>query len=221
QCAGCPIWLEYVETFAGGGERVKQQFVGAAHDQEVGLSYLAEVEWLRGCKADSTLAVVLKVGFYLGAVQSEAVACQVRNYGVKAGLDDLTTFDNYNWNHWAQSTTYKLSNIVLSSNEYFLEAIFEQTYKFGVFLCKSYQDIETGTQFEFSFEFRSATSMTAFLAQNNVRTYHDLPASESWQSVVVPFRSAASSTPKTLMLLLSVDNPIQSFSINNLRLKKT
>ena len=165
------------------------------------------------------MAVVLKVGLYEGAVEGEAVECRVRSYGVKAGLDDLTTFDNYNWNHWAQATTYQPSNIVLSSNEYFLKAIFAQGYQFGVYLCKSYQEVETDTQFELSFEFRSATSMTAFLVQNNVRTYHDFPASESWQSFVIPFRSAAYSTPKTLMLLLYV-NTIQSFSIKNLRLKK-
>lgn len=219
QCAGCPIWLEYVETFAGGGERVKRQFVGAANDQGVGLSYLAEVEWLRGCKADSRLVVVLKVGLYAGAVESEAVGCRVRSYGVKAGLDDLTTFENYDWNHWAQSTDYRLSNIVLSSGEYYLETIFASGYKFGIYLSKCFQGIETGTQLEFSFNFRSAASTQCFLAQNNVREYFDLPASGSWQPMTLRFRSAASSTPKTLMLLM-FGNATQSLSIKNIRLKK-
>ena len=220
QCAGCPIWLEYVETFAGGGERVKRQFVGAVHDQEVGLSYLADVEWLRGCKADSTLAVVFKVGLYEGAVESDAVACRVRSYEVKAGLDDLTTFDNYDWNHWALATSEHISKISLSSEQYFLETITSGGHANTVNIVKCFQDIETDTQLEFSFDYRCAVPINFSFYQNAVLEYHGAaPKSDFWRKEVIRFRSAKFSTPKTLMLVFQADNRTHNFFVKNIRLK--
>ncbi|WP_282387945.1 hypothetical protein, partial [Pseudomonas sp. PS02286] len=220
QRMGLPIWLEYVETFAGGGERVKQQFVGAAHDQGVGLSYLAEVEWLRGCKADSRLVVVLKVGLNEEAVESEAVGCRVRSYGVKAGLDDLTTFDNYDWNNWTLATFGHISKISLSSEQYFLETITSGGYANTVNIVKCFQDIETDTQLEFSFDYRCAVPIKFSFYQNAVLEYHgEAPKSDFWRKEVVRFRSAKFSTPKTLMLVFQADNRTHNFFVKNIRLK--
>jgi hypothetical protein len=221
QCVGCPIWLEYVETFAGGGERVKVEFVGAAHDQEVGLSYLAEVEWLRGCKADSRLAVVLKVGLYEGAVESEAVGCRVRSYGVKAGLDDLTTFDNYDWNHWALSAREWHAKITLVDSEYFLESIITPSFHPRTAVSKCFQGIEAGTPLEFSFDHRSPVTLDIYISQNEViEHYGQVAESEIWQTAIVRFNSAESLTPGTLMLWFFAYNSTHIFSIKNLRLRK-
>ncbi|MFJ4494693.1 hypothetical protein [Pseudomonas atacamensis] len=221
QRMGLPIWLEYVETFAGGGERVKEQFVGAAHDQGVGLSYLAEVEWLRGCKADSRLVVILKVGFYSGAVESEAVACQVRSYGVKAGLDDLTTFDNYDWNHWALSAREWHAKITLVESEYFLESIITPSYHPRTAVSKCFQGIEAGTPLEFSFDHRSPAKLDIYFSQNEVAEHYEQVAeSEIWQTAIVRFYSAKSLTPGTLMLWFFAYSPTHIFSIKNLRLRR-
>ncbi|WP_130929905.1 hypothetical protein [Pseudomonas sp. Sample_20] len=133
-------------------------------------------------------------------------------------LDDLTTFENYNWNRWAQSTTNALSNIVFSSSEYFLETRSISGASHGIYLSKCFQNIQTGTQLEFSFDYRSAAPTTSFLAQNNARENLDLRASGSWQPMIVRFRSEASSTPNTLMLILYAFSS-QILSIKNLRLK--
>ncbi|WP_130910543.1 hypothetical protein [Pseudomonas sp. Sample_9] len=222
QCAkGCPIWLKYVETFAGGGERVKEQFVGAAHDQEVGLSYLAEVEWLRGCKADSKLVVVLKVGLYSGTVESEAVGCRVRSYVVKAGLDDLTTFDNYDWNHWAISASgdyqSKISN---SSDEFFLESLSNTGSSiYHVWISKSFQGIETGTPLEFSCDCRSSSSIGLMLVQNNEIVLEDnVPSGGLWQKKIVAFYASESPTPNSLMLVFHATSP-HTINMKNLRIK--
>ncbi|MED7666380.1 hypothetical protein GXB78_04025 [Pseudomonas moraviensis subsp. stanleyae] len=221
QCLGCPIWLKYVETFAGGGERVKEQFAGTVHDQAVGLSYLAEVEWLRECKAGSTLVVVLKVGLYSGAVESEAVACRVRSYGVKAGLDDLTTFEGYDWNHWALSNHQIPSKITLAKNEYFLESISTPSFHPRTAVSKCFQGIETDSPLEFSFDHRSSTTLDIGLSQNGVAAHSGQVAkSEIWQTTIVRFCSAEFSTPGTLMLAFSAYSPTHIFSIKNLRLRK-
>jgi hypothetical protein len=224
QCAGCPIWLEYVETFAGGGKRVKQQFVGAAHDQEVGLSYLAEVEWLRGCKADSRLAVVLKVGLYEEAVESETVACRVRSYGVKAGLDDLTTFENYDWNHWAISSNREAVKISLSGNEYFVESVphHQNPTHHSTFMSKCYQKIDTGAALQFSFDYRTRDPKIVIFTHNGQKMLgEELAASVSWRSITVRFNVAEPLTPNILLLSLSLYGYGQVIHLKNLRLKKT
>ncbi|WP_130887299.1 hypothetical protein [Pseudomonas sp. Sample_21] len=203
QRAGCPIWLEYVETFAGGGERVKQQFVGAAHDQEVGLSYVAEVEWLRGCKADSRLVVVLKVGLYLAAVESEAIACQMRSYRVMAGLDDLTTFDNYDWNHWSLNIVLHQSKITLVSDEYVLESLPSEavTYRL-IYITKSFQEIETDSRLELSFDYIAPVTLHVIVEHNFSQQFEQASPTSSWQTKILQFSVAKSSTPRSLMLCL-------------------
>ncbi|PYB89146.1 hypothetical protein DMX03_08765 [Pseudomonas koreensis] len=223
QRMGLPIWLEYVETFAGGGERVKEQFVGAAHDQEVGLSYLAEVEWLRGCKADSRLAVVVKVGLYLGAVESEAVGCRLRSYVVKAGLDDWTTFENYDWNNWAVCTVDRaLPKISFFADEYFLE-LSPPPNEYGVIiLTKSFQEVEESVEFEFGFDFKATNPIIIRLCQNNVEVFYEHTSSNViWQSRIVRFSVAKCETPKTLLLYLYAGGTLQPTYLKNLRLKKT
>ena len=222
QQAGLPIWLRYVETFTSGGERVKEQFVGAAHDQGGGLDYLAEVEWLRGCKADSKLAVVFKVGLHAGAVETDAVACRVRSYGVKAGLDDLTTFDGYDWNHWAIGVSggYQ-SKISYSSDEYYLESLpSSNPDNTTLWICKSFHGIEAGDLVEFSFEYRSPGISRASFAQNNkTEIITDGVPSKLWQKKSLAFYVAESPTPRTLMLVFSAGFISQPTHVRNIRLR--
>jgi len=223
QRAGLPIWLRYVETFASGGERVKEQFVGAAHDKEAGLDYLAEVEWLRGCKADSKLAVVLKVGLHSGAVEGEAVACRVRNYGVKAGLDDLTTFDGYDWNHWSLSSAAHQSKITLVSGDYFLESLPVPTVNYRkIYITKSFQGIETETELELSFDYIVPVTLSVTIEQNLSQQYEQIPPASSWQTKIFRFSVASSSTPRSLTLCLQMTsfNATGPTYLKNIRIKR-
>ncbi|WP_323165075.1 hypothetical protein, partial [Pseudomonas atacamensis] len=153
-------------------------------------------------------------------VESEAVACRGRGYGVKAGLDDLTTFDNYDWNNWTLATAGHISKISLSSEQYFLETITSGIYANAVDIVKCFQDIETDTQLEFSFDYRCAVPITFILCQNAVYEYHgEAPKSDFWRKEVVRFRSAKFSTPKTLMLVFQAHNRTHNFFVKNIRLK--
>ncbi|PYB96604.1 hypothetical protein DMX04_22645, partial [Pseudomonas koreensis] len=195
---------------------VKQQFVGAAHDQEVGLSYLAEVEWLRGCKADSTLAVVLKVGFYLGAVQSEAVACRVRNYGVRAGLDDLTTFTNYNMNNWMSTNSQYPAKIVHRNGEFFIDT----SGVWDLFLRKSFHNIIEGDSYVFTFDYRTTGPESYKLSQNESLIVNGkFAASTSWQSIRVEFN--AKIAPGSIVALDFYVGGVGEIYIDNLRLRKS
>jgi hypothetical protein len=222
QQAGLPIWLRYVETFAEGGERVKEQFLGGAHDQSVGLEYMAEVEWLRGCKADSRLVVVLKVGLYAEAVESDAVACRVRSYEVKAGLDDLTTFEGYDWNHWALQLGSYQAKITFALGEYFAESA--PTFageKHSVTLHKSFQNIEVGAQYEFSFKCRSAQMLSFHLIYDGGTADHgSIPPAPDWITKTIHFRVVEGQTPTTTTLHFYVGGVTTPVFIRDIRFKR-
>ncbi|MBH3444885.1 hypothetical protein I5L59_15010 [Pseudomonas moraviensis] len=216
QCAGCPIWLEYVETFAGGGERVKQQFVGAAHDQGVGLSYLAEVEWLRGCKAESRLTIVLAVGLFKNATLSVAEEMPGRFYKITEGLYDLTTFTDFLWNGWGMVVGYP-GRITKLQSEFFFETVLNQNFH-GVQLKKDFDDITLNATYRFSFDYQSIEPRTFRLTKAGT-VFHDgyLGPTEGWQPYTFNFHSGPAET-KTLTFII---NPTpNSFAIDNICVRK-
>ncbi|WP_177433315.1 hypothetical protein, partial [Pseudomonas sp. Sample_14] len=188
QRMGLPIWLEYVETFAGGGERVKQQFVGAAHDQEVGLSYLAEVEWLRGCKVDSKLLIKLRIGFFEVAAVLDAISCRIRCYGVHRELSDLTDFTDYNWNYWLIESPIWTSRIVKAGEEYFLESFNNGYDGHQITIYKLFYDIIVDAKYELSFDYKSSNQSLLRLFQDNALTFSGhYPQTNGWQHVEYKF----------------------------------
>ncbi|WP_130927897.1 hypothetical protein [Pseudomonas sp. Sample_14] len=167
---------------------------------------------------------MLKVGLYEGAVESEAVACQVRSYGVKAGLDDLTTLDNYDWNHWAITNYRESVKISLSGNEYFVESVphpQNPTYH-STFISKCYQKIGAGAALEFSFDYRTRDPKIVIFAHNGQTMLgEELAASVSWRSITVRFNVATPLTPNILLVSISLGGYGQFIHLKNLRLKKT
>lgn len=216
QRRGLPVWLTWVETFAGGGSRTRDQLLGTVHDQESGLSYTAEVDWLRECKDGSTVSIVLKVGLFVGAVLVDAVECQGRSYSVKAGLDDLSTFTGYDWGGW-KNREYFESQIMLIEGEYFVESS-----PAGHVILKKTFEVEIGEQYAFSFDYRTSASTHLRLIQYD-RIFvarEDVPASNIWKSKTVFFHSGGTpaASPMTLELMFeSLNNIVR---VDNLRLKK-
>ncbi|MBJ7373155.1 MAG: hypothetical protein JHD19_17050 [Pseudomonas sp.] len=167
------------------------------------------------------MAVVLKVGLYAEAVEGEAGACRVRSYGVKAGLDDLTTFDNYDWNHWA-SMVSDWSKIVLVGDEYFVETIpsLGSPANHGVAINKSYQKIDAGAALEFSFDYRAWDTKVVSLLQNGQSLLgEELAVSELWQSRTVRFNVAKSLTMGSLHLSFVLSGYGKLAHLKNLRLR--
>ncbi|WP_242209637.1 MULTISPECIES: hypothetical protein [unclassified Pseudomonas] len=186
QRSGLPVWLSYVETFAGGGSRTKDQLVGAVHDQESGLSYITDAQWLRQCKADSTVSVVLGVGLFTGAEWGDALACRDRSYSVKAGLDDLTTFTNYDWNGWAVNSGSGASVIILLNGEYFVGCPdgFDRN---TIALAKRF-DLEGGKVYELSFTYQAGNIVTfVFYAGGKMLYDEKFPSSSEWQKISISF----------------------------------
>ncbi|KJZ34830.1 hypothetical protein [Pseudomonas fluorescens] len=220
QRSGLPIWLSYVESRTDGTTRSRDQFVGTPHDQGAGLSYTTEVQWLRECKADSKLEIVLKVGLFKEATVSDAVECQARVYTVKTGLDKLTTFDRFNWDGWVPHPTQP-SQIVLEQGEYFVQS---NNYSNYLIFNKSYDDIETGEVYELSFKYQCRIASLLHINRDGV-TIHSatIPASNTWRthSITFPSKNTSPASPMLLyfQLGLAAGYPVGSSKIDEIRLR--
>ena len=223
QRSGLPIWLSYVESRTDGTTRSRDQFVGTPHDQGAGLSYTTEVQWLRECKADSKLAIVLKVGLFKEATVSDAVECQARVYTVKTGLDKLTTFTDFDWDQWTLvNVVYARAQISLFAGEYFVESIegFETAH--WVHMRKIFQDIKIGEQYLFSFDYRVAVNAEFYISQNGTHIQTaTIPGGSGWQSRSVSFYSGTTQTASPMTVTFYVftvgRNVVQ---IDNIRLRE-
>ncbi|VEF11671.1 Uncharacterised protein [Pseudomonas fluorescens] len=214
-----PIWLSYVETRADGSSRTKDQFVAATHDQGAGLSYTAEVAWLRECKADSKVAIVLKVGLFGEATVGDAVECQVRVYSVKAGLDDLTTFTDFDWNGWTLPYEYK-SQITRLAGEYFVESVRHSNGYQTVWMQKAFT-VDIGKQYAFSFDYQSPVAVPLSILQNGNDVYNGwIPESDTWQAKTVSFYAGTTPTASPMILVFYLGGPTSVVKMDNLRLRK-
>lgn len=220
QRSGLPIWLSYVESRTDGTTRSKDQFVGTSHDQGAGLSYTTEVQWLRECKADSTLAIVLKVGLFKEATVSDAVECQARVYTVKTGLDVLSTFTGFNWDQWTMPQVYK-SQISLLAGEYFVESIRYSNGYHHLWLQKVFQDIKIGEQYMFSFDYRVAVNSTFYITQNgtHIQTV-TIPGGSGWQSSSVSFYAGTTQTASPMTVQFYVGGSGNVVQMDNIRLRE-
>ena len=218
QCAkGCPIWLKYVETFAGGGERVKEQFVGAVHDQGVGLSYLAEVEWLRGCEGGSNIVISLMVGLFREAVVDDTVECEKRLYCLKTDNEDLTTFIEYDWNHWV-TLSYR-AIIAKLNEEYFLETVITSG-QHGIVIAKTFQGISKGTSISIKFEYIAGEGNFFQIAHDEVLHINTkLPASDTWKEGGASFYIDTLATPTSIKLTFFILGQFQPAFVKNISVK--
>ncbi|MBP5955463.1 hypothetical protein ICA16_07280 [Pseudomonas anatoliensis] len=218
QRSGLPIWLSYKEQRTDGTSRSKDQFVGTAHDQGAGLSYTAEVAWLRECKADSTVAIVLKVGFFREAMVSDAVECEARVYTVKAGLDELSTFTGYDWHRWTLIENFPKAEICEEEGEFFVQSIPSSSSppSYYVALKKTFE-VDSGEPYIFSFDYQCAVDVNALITQP-YQIYKDiLPATTKWQSRSSIFLAAFSQIIVYVYIGHTIDNVIK---VDNLRIRK-
>ena len=217
---GLPVWLSYVESRTDGTTRSRDQFVGTPHDQGAGLSYTTEVQWLRECKADSKLAIVLKVGLFKEATVSDAVECQARVYTVRTGLDDLTTFDQFNWNGWVPNAD-NMSKIVLEQGEYFVQS----TNGFNhLIINKSYGDIEIGEVYELSFKYQHSVATELYVYRDDTLAHRGtIPASSTWKVLSITFLSKNTSPASPMVLRFQfggvVGHPVGSSKLDEIRLR--
>jgi hypothetical protein len=221
QRSGLPVWLSYVESKTDGTSRTKKQLVGVTHNQGSGLTYKTEVQWLRECKADSTVSIVLKVGLFKEATLDDAVKCQGKVYTVTKGFDELTTFTDFDWDGWTNKDQYHKSKLLRVAGEYFLESI-SYDGDHIVVLEKIFQ-VEIGAQYEFSFDYQVAVTSFLLVIRNEIKIYYEeFPASTVWKSKAVSFSAGTSPTDSSMKLFVQVKGPngFPVVRMDNLRLRK-
>jgi len=218
QREGLKIWLSYEEKLANGSTRIKDQFVGTTHDQGAGLSYPTERLWLKESRTASILSLFLKVGLFETSTISEAVACRVRAYTIKAGLDDCSTFSNGDWGRWTMDYPDDPPKIQCSSGECFVESSKHRNGYHYVQLEKIFHDIKIGNQYEFSFDYRAQAKSSFDFAQNGIYLFREieLPAAASWQSKKFSF----SAKTTVIKLFFLIGRKITPVYVDNMRLRE-
>lgn len=219
QRAGLPIWLEHKETRKDGATRVNKRFVGVVHDQEVGLSYTADVAWLRGCVADAVVEIVLKVGLFRDAVVDDAVEFQAREYTVRKGVGSVSTFTDYEWDGWTQYAPHIGARIVRSDDEYFVESI-NGVNGYALDMQKIFSDIEPNTTHTFSFDYRcKASHIPSFLRCNDTPVYNSTLPPGDWQSMNISFRTDSTRQLIVRFYALSEGNQ-HVINVDNMKLRE-
>jgi len=199
QRSGLPVWLSYVETRTDDSSRTKEQLVGVTHDQGSGLTYTTEVQWLRECKAGSTVTIVLKVGLFEGGDLVDAVDCQRRVYSVRVGFDYLTTFDLFNWDGWKHYPQYP-SSIIRSGEEYFVQSNNKDNH---TCMMKSFSDIENNQEYELSFIYQCPDVSTLVIIIDSTTYYHaKIPRAYAWEKVLTTFtpNNISPASPRVLTI---------------------
>ncbi|QHF51509.1 hypothetical protein [Pseudomonas sp. S49] len=199
QRSGLPVWLSYVETRTDDSSRTKEQLVGVTHDQGSGLIYTTEVQWLRECKAGSTVTIVLKVGLFEGGDLVDAVDCQRRVYSVRVGFDYLTTFDLFNWDGWKHHPQYP-SSIIRSGEEYFAQSNNKDNH---THMTKSFSDIENNQEYELSFIYQCPDASTLVIMIDNTPYYHaKIPRAYAWEKILTTFtpNNISPASPRVLTI---------------------
>lgn len=218
---GLPVSLSYVETRTDGTSRTRDQLVLAPHEQTSGLAYTADVPWLRECKRDSRLTVMLKVGLFREAMAGELIACKERVYTVRTGLDDKTDFDNYFWNGWVPRIDFP-AEIVLEQGEYFVKSKDRDNY---LVFQKVFNEIEIGERYEFSFQYKCPIASRVYIRRDWYVVIHDgtIPASNTWSDFRITFlknTSPASPMPLYFFFGYAPTYPIGVTQLDNIRLRR-
>ncbi|MDR9864571.1 hypothetical protein [Pseudomonas baetica] len=219
QRTGLPIWLSYEETRTDGSKRSIDQLVGTSHDQEAGLSYTTEVQWLRECKSGSKLEILLKVGMFRGAALSDAVECQTKLYVIKTkpGLDDLTTFTDFDWNGWTSRPAVP-TQIIELAGEYFAQSVIAGTTPRQYLSLEKPFILDSGDLYELSFTYQCEGNIQTYVVRDGAFVYdNNIPASNTWRPITILFYAAQASPTK---LALDLNNAIYHVRVDNIRLRK-
>lgn len=172
--------------------------------------------WLRGCKDDSDIALMLIVGLYRQAMISNAVPCRKRVYGVKASKEDLTTFIDYNWNHWTRNYPSRISS---TNGDFFLESIGIGSHH--TYILKTFQNAKEGEPISISFDYKiSDPSTELFLYQDDHLAYRKtLTTASDWKTEGTDFELRPLMSPTSMQLTISI-NSSKPIKIKNILVRK-
>lgn len=227
-----PMPNAMIAAISNGSAKVAFQLlragVPARSSNDVVVTVIGEVSQLKPPALSTTLVIgeLLQSSLSmsgLGGGEGAAIGGRARSNRVNSGLDDLTTFEKYDLNHWATNRE-DLSHPKISyvANEYFLESVPGPSAYSAISIVKSFQEIDTGIQLEFSFDYKATAPISIEFYQNHVKVHGEsATASPFWQSRTLRFAVAQSRTPRSLMLFLFAGGALQPTFIKNLRLKNS
>ena len=142
-------------------------------------------------------------------------------------FDDLTTFDNDNWNHWVKGPAAADPRDLVIKHEGGNWFLYNWTYtnnSQGVFLYRNYTGLEVGRDYAFSISIKRVGNVynvpqVSLLVGGQTLVGPALIASESWQTMSGVFTASATT------MLLELYNHIATglgndYAVDNIRVKE-
>ena len=154
--AGQRVWLSAQGTAKDDSPYEFKLMVGelvTAQDVSQGLQRILLRTELESLKNFSTLTLTCKVTTDGGTDVSKAILFPPLALQVRLPFDDVTTFDNYNWNGWEKGPAAADPRDLVIKHEngnWFLYNWTHTNRSAGVFLFRNYANLEVGRSYEFS-----------------------------------------------------------------------
>lgn len=151
---------------------------------------------------------------------TEQVSHPPRMFNVREGLDDLTTFTDFNWNGWySPGNTAGTTKITQSGGEFYVVATVPigGVYK-GIHLAKNFSNLEIGETYTLSFSYQGAETVLFDLYPHIYNLF--LPASNVWRKHKIPFLMLPNSNPYFIIKILIANNLWATLKLDNLHLMK-
>lgn len=175
-------------------------------------------------KLNNNTSVSLTFSVATDGSLNENVVCPSRELKVRLPFDDLTTFDDNNWNHWEKGPAAVDSRDLVIKQEDGNWFLYNWTYtnnSAGVFLKRDYSGLEVGFDYKFSISIRRVNGVPAvpqvsLLVGGRTLVGPALISSQSWQSMSGIF--TATGTTMSLELYNHVATGIgNDYAIDNIR----
>lgn len=163
------VWLSAQGTAKDDSPYEFKLMVGelvTAQDVSQGLQRILRRAGLESLKNFSTLTLTCKVTTDGGTDVSKAILFPPLALKVRLPFDDVTTFDNNNWNGWGKGPAAADPRDLVIKHENGNWFLYNWTYterSAGVFLFRNYANLEVGRSYEFS------------IAIHRVGNVHEIP----------------------------------------------
>ncbi|WP_090201951.1 carbohydrate binding domain-containing protein [Pseudomonas asplenii] len=175
----------------------------------------------------STLRFTCKVTADGSTHESEAVVFPVLTLTVRLPFDDLTTFDNNNWNGWQKGPAAADPRDLVIKHEDGNWFLYNWTYtdrSNGVFLYRDYRGLEPGMRYEFSIYIRRVNNvpsapMVSLLVEGRTLVGPVTISQEHWQTMKGVFTATA--TTMRLQLYNHVATGLgNDYAVDNVRVRE-
>lgn len=224
------VWLRGAGTKKDGSAYLLNVYLGkavTAAEVSAGLKEVLKRNELESLKNLSSLTFTCKVTPDGSTHESDSVVFPILPLTVRLPFDDLTTFDNENWNGWQKGPAAADPRDLVIKHEGGNWFLYNWTYtnnSAGVFLLRNYSGLEINRNNEFSISIRrvnnspSVPEVSMLAAGKTVVARTPIPGQE-WRTLLGVFTATA--TTMSLELYNHIATGVgNDYAVDNIRVRE-